>query len=39
MNTRVLVYTALMTAIIAVLGVIPAIPLPLIPLPIVFQNV
>ncbi|AVP36465.1 biotin transporter BioY [Staphylococcus felis] len=39
MNTRFLVYTALMTAIIAVLGVIPAIPLPFIPVPIVIQNV
>lgn len=39
MNTKFLVYTALMTAIIAVMGFIPAIPLPFIPVPIVLQNV
>lgn len=36
---EILVYTALMTAIIAVMGFIPAIPLPFIPVPIVLQNV
>ncbi|WP_438461667.1 biotin transporter BioY [Staphylococcus pseudintermedius] len=39
MNTKFLVYTALITAIIAVMGFIPAIPLPFIPVPIVLQNV
>lgn len=38
MSTKNLVYTALMTAIIAVMGVIPSIPLPFMPVPIVFQN-
>lgn len=39
MNTKYLVYAALMTAIIAVMGLVPAIPLPFIPVPIVLQNV
>lgn len=39
MNTKFLVYTALMTAIIAVMGFVPAIPLPFIPVPIVLQNI
>ncbi|QLK86652.1 biotin transporter BioY [Staphylococcus sp. 17KM0847] len=39
MNTKFLVYAALMTAIIAVMGLIPAIPLPFMPVPIVLQNV
>ncbi|MCD8904813.1 biotin transporter BioY [Staphylococcus chromogenes] len=39
MKTRLLVYTALMTAIIAVMGFVPAIPLPFIPVPIVLQNI
>lgn len=39
MQTRNLVYTALMTAIIAVMGFVPAIPLPFIPVPIVLQNI
>ena len=39
MNTRLLVYTALMTAIIAVMGFVPAIPLPFMPVPIVLQNI
>ena len=38
MTTKNLVYTALMTAIIAVLGLVPPIPLPGIPVPIVLQN-
>ena len=38
-KTRLLVYTALMTAIIAVMGFVPAIPLPFIPVPIVLQNI
>ena len=39
MSTKYLVYTALMTAIIAILGFIPAIPLPIMPVPIVLQNI
>ncbi|WP_436951596.1 biotin transporter BioY [Staphylococcus xylosus] len=39
MTTKYLVYTALMTAIIAVLGFVPAIPLPVMPVPIVLQNI
>ncbi|MBI5974616.1 biotin transporter BioY [Staphylococcus canis] len=39
MKARNLVYTALMTAIIAILGLIPSVPLPFIPVPIVVQNV
>ena len=39
MNTKFLVYTALMTAIIAIMGFVPAIPLPFFPVPIVLQNV
>src|SRR5699024_6171636 len=39
MSTKYLVYTALMTAIIAVLGFVPAIPLPIMPVPIVLQNI
>lgn len=39
LNTKYLVYAALMTAIIAVMGLVPAIPLPFIPVPIVLQNV
>ncbi|PTE70048.1 biotin transporter BioY [Staphylococcus devriesei] len=39
MSTRNLVYTALMTAIICVLGLVPSIPLPIIPVPIVLQNI
>ncbi|MCU5745193.1 biotin transporter BioY [Staphylococcus sp. SQ8-PEA] len=38
MSTKFLVYTALMTAIIAVLGFVPPIPLTFIPVPIVLQN-
>ena len=39
MNTRNLVYTALMTAIICVLGLVPGIQLPIMPVPIVLQNI
>ena len=39
MTTKRLVYTALMTAMIAVLGFVPAIPLPVMPVPIVLQNI
>ena len=39
MTTKYLVYTALMTAIIGVLGFVPAIPLPIMPVPIVLQNI
>ncbi|SCS71826.1 biotin transporter BioY [Staphylococcus caeli] len=39
MTTKHLVYTALMTAIIAVMGFVPAIPLPIMPVPIVLQNI
>ncbi|MCE5090059.1 biotin transporter BioY [Staphylococcus devriesei] len=39
MSTRNLVYTALMTAIICVLGLVPSIPLPIMPVPIVLQNI
>ncbi|WP_341636821.1 biotin transporter BioY [Staphylococcus casei] len=39
MTTKYLVYTGLMTAIIAVLGFVPAIPLPIMPVPIVLQNI
>ncbi|WP_210127742.1 biotin transporter BioY [Staphylococcus sp. GDX8P114P-2] len=39
MSTKYLVYTALMTAIIAVMGAIPSIPLPFMPVPIVLQNI
>ncbi|MEJ7217786.1 biotin transporter BioY, partial [Staphylococcus caprae] len=35
MSTKFLVYTALMTAVIAVLGMVPPIPLAFIPVPIV----
>ncbi|ARJ50438.1 biotin transporter BioY [Staphylococcus lutrae] len=38
MNTKFLVYTALMSAVIAIMGFIPAIPLPFMPVPIVIQN-
>ena len=38
MNTRNLVYTALMTAIICVLGLVPGILLPIMPVPIVLQK-
>ena len=38
MNTRNLVYTALMTAIICVLGLVPGIP-SIMPVPIVLQNI
>ena len=38
MSTKFLVYTALMTAVIAVLGMVPPIPLAFIPVPIVLQN-
>ncbi|MCJ1655772.1 biotin transporter BioY [Staphylococcus sp. NRL 16/872] len=39
MNTKNLVYTALMTAIICVLGLVPGFPLPFMPVPIVLQNI
>ncbi len=39
MTTKYLVYTALMTAIICILGLIPGIPLPFMPVPIVLQNI
>ncbi|MDO5375367.1 biotin transporter BioY [Staphylococcus rostri] len=39
MNTKHLVYAALMTAVIAVMGLVPAIPLPFLPVPIVLQNI
>lgn len=39
MSTKNLVYTALMTAIICVLGLVPGIPLPFMPVPIVLQNI
>lgn len=39
MSTRNLVYTALMTAIICVLGLVPSIPLPIMHVPIVLQNI
>lgn len=39
MTTKRLVYTALMTAMVAVLGFVPAIPLPVMPVPIVLQNI
>lgn len=39
MTTKQLVYTALMTAIIAILGLVPGIPLPFMPVPIVLQNI
>lgn len=38
-STRHLVFTALMTAIIAILGIVPGVPLPGIPVPIVLQNI
>ncbi|WP_353846532.1 biotin transporter BioY [Staphylococcus agnetis] len=38
-HTRLLVYTALMTAIIAVMGFVMPIQLPFIPVPIVLQNI
>ncbi|UEX90549.1 biotin transporter BioY [Staphylococcus ratti] len=39
MKLRLLVYTALMAAIIAVLGLVPPIPLNFLPVPIVLQNI
>src|SRR5699024_7443276 len=39
MSTKYLDHTALMTAIIAILGFIPAIPQPIMPVPIVLQNI
>ncbi|PAM30066.1 biotin transporter BioY, partial [Acinetobacter baumannii] len=39
MTTKQLVYTALMTAIIAILGLGPVIPLPFSSVPIVLQNI
>ncbi|EKU48961.1 biotin transporter BioY [Staphylococcus massiliensis] len=39
MKTKHLVYVALMAAIIAVLGLVPPIPLPFVPVPIVLQNI
>ena len=39
MTTKHLVYTALMTAIICILGLVPGIPLPFMPVPIVLQNI
>ena len=39
MTTKQLVYTALMTAIIAILGLVPVIPLPFSSVPIVLQNI
>lgn len=39
MTTKQLVYTALMTAIIAILGLVPGIPLPFMPVPIILQNI
>lgn len=39
MTTKQLVYTALMTAIIAILGLAPVIPLPFSSVPIVLQNI
>ena len=38
MTTKHLVYTALMTAIICILG-LPSVPLPFMPVPIVLQNI
>lgn len=39
MTTKHLVYTALMTAIICILGLVPSVPLPFMPVPIVLQNI
>lgn len=39
MSTKNLVYTALMTAVICILGLVPGIPLPFMPVPIVLQNI
>ena len=39
MTTKHLVYTALMTAIICILGIVPSVPLPFMPVPIVLQNI
>ena len=39
MTTKHLVYTALMTAIICILGIVPSVPLPFVPVPIVLQNI
>ena len=39
MSTKELVYTAVMTAIICILGLVPGIPLPFMPVPIVLQNI
>lgn len=38
-TTKHLVYTALMTAIICILGIVPSVPLPFMPVPIVLQNI
>ena len=39
MTTKHITFTAIMTAIIALLGLVPPIPLPFMPVPIVLQNV
>ena len=39
MSTKNLVFTALMTAIICILGLVPGVPLPFMPVPIVLQNI
>ncbi|MGW7932784.1 biotin transporter BioY [Staphylococcus xylosus] len=39
MTNKYLVYTAMMTAIISVLGLVPPIALPIMPVPIVLQNI
>lgn len=39
LSTKDLVYTALMAAIICVLGLVPGVPLPIMPVPIVLQNI
>ena len=39
MSTKNLVFTALMTAIICILGLVPGVLLPFMPVPIVLQNI
>lgn len=39
MSTKELVFTALMAAIICILGLVPPVPLPIMPVPIVLQNI
>lgn len=39
MTTKHITFTAIMTAIIALLGLVPPIPLPFMPVPIVLQNI